>query len=144
MSMVNIRQWHSYLGLFIAPSVLFFALTGALQIFSLHEAHGKYQPLLVIEKLSKVHKDQVFAASHHHEAAPKTDADSPPPADDDDDDKPALSTLILKWFFLFVALALSVSTGFGLWMGLTQTRRKRRAWGLLVAGALVPVILLIV
>jgi hypothetical protein len=144
MSMVTIRQWHAYLGLFIAPSVLFFALTGALQIFGLHEAHGNYQPLLIVEKLSKVHKDQVFAASHHHEAPPTADADAPPAAADDDDDKPALSTVCLKWFFLFVALALAVSTGFGLWMGLTQTRRKRRSWGLVVAGALVPVILLIV
>ena len=30
------RQWHLYLGTFFAPSILFFALTGALQLFGLH------------------------------------------------------------------------------------------------------------
>ena len=59
--MLTIRTWHTYLGILIAPSVLFFALTGALQLFSLHEVHGSYTPLPVIEKLSKVHKDQAFA-----------------------------------------------------------------------------------
>jgi uncharacterized iron-regulated membrane protein len=55
------RIWHTYIGLLIAPSVLFFAFTGALQLFSLHEAHGNYEPLPVIEKPAMLHRDQVFA-----------------------------------------------------------------------------------
>ncbi len=142
----TIRQWHAYMGVFIAPSVLLFALTGAIQIFSLHEAHGGYVPLPIVEKLSKLHKDQVFAAAgHHHDhdgppAAPLPDG-SPPPAkhdDDDDDDKVKPATLILKYFFLVVAIGLALSTCFGLWMGLTQTRRKGLAWVLLIAGLVVP------
>ena len=51
MNKLTIRRWHTYLGLFIAPSVLFFSLTGAVQLFSLHEAHGDYTPApLVIGK----------------------------------------------------------------------------------------------
>jgi hypothetical protein len=123
------------LGLFIAPSVLFFALTGSIQIYSLHEAHGSYKPLAIVEELASVHKDQVFARHEHHE--PTLSADSAAPAPADDDDKPSVSTLLLKAFFLMVALSLSVSTAFGLWMGLTHTRRKRLAWGLLIAGALI-------
>jgi len=60
MITVRLRQWHSYIGLFIAPSVIFFSLTGALQLFSLHEAHGTYQPPAILEKLASVHKDQVL------------------------------------------------------------------------------------
>ncbi|MEJ0006719.1 MAG: hypothetical protein WDM77_10260 [Steroidobacteraceae bacterium] len=63
---IRLRRWHAYMGLLIAPSVLFFALTGVLQIFNLHEAHGTYQPALLLEKLSAVHKDQVFEQSHDH------------------------------------------------------------------------------
>ena len=152
MSMTSIRQWHSYIGLFIAPSIMFFALTGAMQLFSLHEAHGSYQPPTLIEKLGSVHKDQVFALGDHHPAPappaaagqPDSSASAPADTKDDDDDKVALPTLILKWFFLLVAVSLILSTVLGLWMGLVYTRRKGVAWSLLVAGALIPVVLLLV
>jgi hypothetical protein len=157
-----IRQWHSYIGVFVAPSVLFFALTGAVQLFSLHEAHGHYQPPAIIEKLSSVHKDQEFKLGHHH-AAEGADAGKPDstagkpdvePAKTaapslaaakghDDEDEDATTTTLLKWFFLVVAVCLTFSTAFGVWMGLTQTRRKSLAWSLLVAGALIPLGLLL-
>jgi hypothetical protein len=147
----TVRRWHSYIGLFIAPSVLFFALTGAAQIFNLHEAHGSYQPPGIIEKLSSVHKDQVFAFGDHHTST-QSPADTGPPGAgagsrtgaQDDDDRTATSTLLLKWFFLVVALCLIVSTAFGMWMGLTQIRATRLAWLLLVAGTFIPVGLLLV
>jgi hypothetical protein len=129
----SIRRWHSYIGLFIAPSVLFFALTGIAQIYNLHEAHRAYVPPVIVEKLSSVHKDQVFALGHHD--APPAPAAA---AAKDEDDKPALSTVLLKGFFCLVAVCLSVSTAFGLWMGLTQTRQKRLAWLLVIAGVLLP------
>jgi hypothetical protein len=138
MSRTTIRQWHAYVGVFIAPGVLLFALTGALQIFGLHEAHGDYVPLPIVEKFSKLHKDQVFEPAHHR---PGPRPGAPPagaPDDDDDDDKVKLPTLLLKYFFLVVAICLALSTCFGVWMGLTQTRRKRLAWVLLMAGALIP------
>jgi len=141
---------HAYIGLFIGPSVLFFALTGAVQIFNLHEQHGDYQPPVIVEKLSSIHKDQVFALSDHH-GPPAAAADGEKaaagtaslPGAKDEDDKPELSTLFLKVFFLLVACCLALSTAFGLWMGLTQTRQKRLAWILVTAGALVPVGLLL-
>jgi hypothetical protein len=136
MSLMTIRKWHSYIGIFIAPSVLFFALTGALQVFSLHEAHGGYEPFPLVEKLSSVHKDQEFKMGHHH--AP---AGAKPDADDDDKTPPA--QLMLKAFFALVAAALAVSTAFGLWMGLKYTRHRGLAWGLLLAGAVIPVALIV-
>ena len=149
--MTGIRKWHSYIGLFIAPSVLFFALTGATQLFSLHEAHGNYKPAALVEKLSSVHKDQVFAFGNHHEQpAPEADAAKPnlgaaPRAGkEDDEDKTELSTLLLKVFFLLVALCLVVSTSLGLWMGFKQMRRKPVAWLLVAAGTLIPVSLLLI
>jgi hypothetical protein len=148
--MTSIRRWHSYIGLFIAPSVLFFSLTGATQLFSLHEARGKYQPPAIVEKLSSVHKDQVFAFGNHHAPTDSVpDADKPvvdtqsPAGAGDDGDKIGPSTLMLKWFFLLVALCLALSTAFGLWMGLTQMHRKKTRWLLVVAGSLIPVTLLL-
>jgi hypothetical protein len=133
VTVATIRRWHSYIGLFIAPSVLFFSLTGAAQLFSLHEAHGKYHPPAVVEKLSSVHKDQVFALGDHGQ---------PQAGAEDDGDKVEGSTLVLKWFFLLVALCLAVSTTLGLWMGLKFTQRKT-GWLLVVAGTVIPVALLV-
>jgi hypothetical protein len=149
VTMTSVRQLHSYIGVFIAPSVLFFALTGAVQLFNLHEAHDNYRPPALVEKLSSVHKDQVFAFGDHHEQpASEDDAGKPsvgtaPPPGRKNDDKAGMSTLILKGFFLLVAICLAVSTAFGLWMGLTQTRQKRLAWLLVIAGALIPAGLLV-
>jgi hypothetical protein len=144
---VSVRRWHLYIGLFIAPSVLFFALTGAAQIFSLHEAHGDYSPPALIEKLSSVHKDQVFALGHHRPppaAGPgaQPPRPKPPPGPEDDGDKK--STLLLKGYFLLVAIALTVSTVFGLWMGLLHTPRKRLGWLLVAGGSIIPTMLLLI
>jgi hypothetical protein len=139
--MTSIRRWHSYIGLFIAPSVLFFSLTGASQLFSLHEAHGKYVPAAIVEKLSSVHKDQVFAFGNHH--APAEPVAQSPAAAQDEEDEVAFSTLLLKCFFLVVALCLALSTAFGLWLGLTQTPEKKLRCLLVAAGSLIPVALLL-
>ncbi|HTV80077.1 MAG TPA: hypothetical protein VMF03_17635 [Steroidobacteraceae bacterium] len=119
-----------------------------MQIFNLHEAHGDYHPASIVEKLSSVHKDQVFAFGDHHEPPP--DADKPGarplqgPAHDHDehDDRTSVATYLLKWFFTLVAGCLIVSTAFGIWMGLTQIRARRLAWSLLIVGTLLPVALL--
>jgi hypothetical protein len=147
MNMMSVRRWHSYLGLFMAPSVLFFALSGAVQLFSLHEAHGSYRPAALVEKLSSVHKDQVFRLGHHHEPAPDAESSkggqpggSPAP---EDADTPEPATLALKTFFLVVALCLILSSALGLWIGLTQTRHKRVTWALVLAGALIPAALVL-
>jgi hypothetical protein len=134
-----LRRWHSYIGLFIAPSVLFFALTGAVQVFNLHEAHDGYQPAVWVEKLSAVHKDQVFRKPEEHAAAP-TSASAPPPPEEDE--SLSAPTLALKWFFFTVALGLAGSTCIGVWMGLTQLRSARVALILLGAGAVIPLALL--
>jgi hypothetical protein len=145
----TLRQWHAYVGLFIAPSVLFFSLTGVIQIFNLHEAHGSYHPAVLLEKLSGVHRDQVFEEPHDHDApghdAPHAvaggAADQPAA---DEDEKQSASTYALKWFFTVVSLGLTASTLIGIWMGTTQTRRKGLAWTLLIVGTVVPIGLLVI
>jgi hypothetical protein len=144
MTPIRIRQLHAYIGLFVAPSVLFFAFTGALQLFNLHESHDDYRPYAVIEKLSRVHKDQVFALNDQQPAPVPGPEDHPAaPAANGAEDEDKVSTVILKSFFLLVSLCLILSSSFGLWMGLTQTRRKGIAWVLLAAGTLIPLGLLL-
>jgi len=144
MTMATLRRWHFYLGMLIAPSVLFFALTGAVQLFSLHEAHDGYVPPPLIEKLSAVHKDQVFASSRHHGPPPGAKPAGPAAASPPDEDGPKHATLALKAFFLVVALGLAASTALGVWIGLTRAQHRQVGWGLLAVGAILPVVLLLV
>jgi len=140
--MSSIRLWHSYIGILIAPSVIFFALTGSLQLFNLHESHAGYTPPALIEKWSSLHKDQVFEQNqHHHEPEPESKSDQQPAPPDEHEEGPTLGTRLLKWFFLFVALSLTASTVLGLWIGLTRPHRKRTGWWLLLAGIVLPVAL---
>jgi hypothetical protein len=136
--MSSIRIWHTYLGMILAPSIIFFALTGLLQIFSLHEAHDGYKPPALIEKLSAVHKDQVFEAKEH-DAEPAEPADAKPQAPQ----RSMLGTYVLKWFFALVALGLGVSTVLGVWMGLKGTVRRRTNLWFLGLGIVLPVVLTI-
>jgi hypothetical protein len=140
--MLRVRQLHAYVGAFIAPSVIFFAFTGSLQLFSLHESHGAYAPPPVVEMLGRIHKDQVThgkpgaaAAAHHHDADHGADHHDHPAA-------LPWSVMALKWLFLSVAVGLIGSTLLGLWMSLTLGRHKGLILGLLVAGAALPALLL--
>ncbi len=137
------------MAIFTAPSILFFALTGALQLFDLHEPHPGYQPPVLIEKLGRLHKDQVFARDDRHPgdvadrpvnaASGNAEAIAPAMAADTGD---SMSTSMLKWFFLFVTLVLALTTGFGLWLGLRYSSRKRLSWFLLAFGLMLPAIVM--
>jgi hypothetical protein len=166
MTKLLLRQWHTYIGVFIAPSVLFFALTGAYQVFGLHEPHAGYQPPPVLAKLGMLHKKQVYALPRkggrpkaEGRGAPGGEAAGParagaethaaeahgPGAGGPEGRQPPatkLSTELLKWFFALVSVGLAISTALGVWIGLTHVHQKRLAWGLLVAGAATPLILL--
>lgn len=55
------RTAHLYFGVFIAPALLFFAVSGALQTFDLHESArdgGSYKPAHWILVLAQLHKHQ--------------------------------------------------------------------------------------
>jgi hypothetical protein len=142
---MSLRTLHTYLGMLIAPTVLFLAFTGLMQIYSLHEAHGDYTPPPLIEKLSSVHKDQVFRLGGHHggaqPAAKRREAGPSKPEAEDRGPKPAV--LILKAFFAAVAITLATSTLIGVWMALRQPLRRRTCAILLAVGTLVPVVLIV-
>ena len=142
--MLLVRQWHTYIGALIAPSVIFFALTGSLQLFSLHEAHGTYHPPPFIQELSSVHKDQLLAAERQRQRV------QPVRRDVLVDRRPgrehsslAVHTLLLKSFFLVMALGLAISTMLGLCVGLTRGRGRKLVLCLLALGTIVPVALLL-
>lgn len=140
---MTIRTLHAYIGMLIAPSVLFFAFTGLLQIYSLHEAHGDYTPPPIIAKLSAVHQDQHFVAGHGHDDAGPHDAhaDVDAPMHHDHDEELGTARTLLKAFFAAVATGLFLSTLAGVWMALQQPLRRRTHLVLLLIGTILPITL---
>lgn len=141
------RQAHLYLGLFIAPSVLFFALTGALQTFSLHEAspQAASRPAHWIVLLAQIHKKQTTQIPVRKAPLPLPNSNQEPqrasvPASTGGS---RLGALPLKCFFVLVSLGLFISTFSGLYMSCKYTRNRFALISTLIAGVVVPVCLTI-
>ncbi len=140
---VSLRQIHIYLSFFIAPCLIFFAVTGAFQTFRIPDE--KTAPVL-LQKLARVHRDDVFAVKPA--PPPKAASEMPPKAASEikkpaiPKAKPALPTTLVKWFFVLTAIVMVITTLMGVWMGLAYSRNKRILLLLLLAGAAVPASLL--
>ena len=134
-----IRQCHVYISVFVAPSLLFFAVTGGLQTFRIPD--DKTTPQL-IQKLARVHKDDVFALKPTRPKRPEAAGHAPAKKAPEAEPREALSTTALKWFFTAISVGVGLTTLFGLWMALTHNRRKAIVWLVLAAGAAAPVLIL--
>jgi len=175
------RKVHLYFGVFIAPALLFFAFTGALQTFSLHEQTqgSNYKPPAWLASLAQLHKKQttevyrrprpnlpppseqtrsqsapdqvgVDAGKHKHDN-PGQQAPSQASAAPVGRDAPGVpaasapkpkSHLPMKIFFLIVSIGLFLSTITGIYMSYKYTRRAWLITALLIAGTVLPLLLL--
>jgi hypothetical protein len=158
-----LRLIHLYIGVFISPAILFFAFTGALQTFSLHETTrgSSYKPPAWAVTLAQIHKkqtpivparktppqDKPVDKGATEKPRPDTSASqaAPPPTSPKTDvpaPKPH-NALPLKIFFLLVAIGLFISTLSGLYMSYKYIRNRKLITAILVAGIVVPILLTI-
>jgi hypothetical protein len=152
-----VRQMHLYLGTLFAPSIIFFAFTGSLQLFGLHESHpgDAYQAPAWVQKLGSIHKDQVLTKQHGPPPGSAGQPSRPPQADEahrpvqpappqreagrrNEDSGPKKLTLALKWFFLAMAVGLIFSTLLGIYMAFKFNRSRMLVWGMLFLGTAIP------
>jgi hypothetical protein len=119
--MKRIRQIHFYLGVFFAPLIILFALSGALQTFRLQESPkgSTYTPPAWIVKLADIHKDQRAA----HEPGRRR-------------------SLPLQWFVVIMSVGLISSTLLGIYMAFKLNYDKRLIFGLMLLGFVIPLALL--
>jgi hypothetical protein len=157
-----VRQIHLYVGVFIAPALLFFAFTGGLQVFSLHETTrgSDYKPPAWLVTMAQLHKKQTATVPAHKPrpmdadnyppaaaastAGPAANMPAPMPAKPDMPRMEAKNPLPLKIFSALVAFGLFVSTLLGLYMAYRYTRRPALVSLLLVAGVVVPIVLALI
>jgi hypothetical protein len=125
-SLKSIRLMHLYLGLFFASTILFFATSGGLLKFGLHETvrGSSYVPPNILVHLSQLHKKGTLYPPPRKVApsnsakpdganldGPKLETPTPTQA------LPPPNSLPMKIFFAATAIALAVSTCTGLVMG---------------------------
>lgn len=138
-----VRRYHQYLGLFFAPMILLFAVSGALQTFRLNEAKGYGGPPPTwMVWIASVHKDQGPPREPRKEK-PKLAADQPRPGADAGArlvKRP--SPLPLKIFVVLLSIALAVSTIMGVMIALANRALRRRSLALLALGTVMPIVLL--
>jgi hypothetical protein len=119
--MNKLREIHLYLGCLFAPILIFFAITGAWQLFALHRGRkdGSYIPPRVVALLSDVHQFQHIPPSNYEASTP------------------------LRYFVLAAAFGLVATTILGIVMALRYGRN--RAWAVLclAGGIIIPVGLLL-
>jgi hypothetical protein len=140
-----LRDWHSNISAFIAPVVVCFALSGAIQIFDLHQSRDGYTAPAFFVAIGQIHKNQRLPGTH----APRgmKPAGSPggpggPGGPPKEPSAPKPATLVLKWLFFIEALGLATTTVLGTWIGLTHAKRRRTMLALLAAGAVLPIVLI--
>ncbi|WP_010216982.1 hypothetical protein [Sphingomonas sp. PAMC 26621] len=134
-----------YLGLFFAPMILLFAISGALQTFRLQEAGGYGgQPPTWIVWLASVHKDQgpprAPRAERPKAAGPAVASEKPERRPASDAKRP--SPLPLKIFVALLSIALAASTVLGVMIALSIKSGRRVSLTLLALGTVVPIMLL--
>ena len=153
----QVRQLHLYLGTLFAPAIIFFAFSGALQLFGLHEGRpgGSYHPPAWIQRLASIHKDQALSEHHgpppafaeaHHEADEAAEAPRPPaaqPGPHREERQPSVFTYLLKWFFALTSLGLIATTLLGIYMSFKYNRSRATVWSLLAAGTAIPIALIL-
>jgi hypothetical protein len=163
-----LRLIHLYVGVFIAPALLFFVFTGALQTFSLHETTrgSSYKPPAWAVVLGQIHKKQTPIVTAKKPPSPEKPTDkaapdraaeqrpqssattSQPAAKEASNSKDAAApkphnALPLKIFFLLAAIGLFTSTLSGLYMSYKYIRNRRLITIILLAGIVIPVLLTI-
>lgn len=156
------RHIHLYVGVFIAPAVLFFAFTGGLQVFGLHETSrgSDYKPPAWLVIAAQLHKKQTDLLpmrkprpmeAENRQPVPgipmptqSSNAPASQPSKPEVSDAPMRHPLPLKIYSAFVSFGLLVSTLLGLYMAYRYTRKHVLISLLLAAGTVLPVVLALI
>jgi uncharacterized iron-regulated membrane protein len=157
------RTTHLYLGVFTAPMLLFFAITGGLQSFSLHESTrgSSYTPPAWLASMAQLHKKQTIVIPVRRSRPPEpavaaapvmpgqanavsaTQAVPSAGPQNNVDTKPKKNLLPMKIFFGLVSLGLLISVLSGLYMAWRFSRKPGLYSMTLLAGIVVPLLLLL-
>ena len=113
MNIKKMRNVHLYLGVFFAPLLIFFVVSGCWQTFNLHQARkaDAYKPPEIIKSFSQVHMNQRWADGSMHPSA----------------------SVAFRYLILLMSAGLLITTVLGILMAFKFTR-PWLVWGCLLLG----------
>jgi uncharacterized iron-regulated membrane protein len=134
--MIRLRLVHYYLGVFFAPLIIFFAFTGTLQVFKLHEAYRNVPGSQGdwIAWFAQFHKEQAWTPPRVAPAKAPSAAPRPPV-----EEKRAGP---MKWLVALMGVSLALTTILGLYIAFRYPGRRRSFFAALVAGIVLPLALM--
>jgi hypothetical protein len=120
--MNNLRELHLSPGCIFAPILIFFAVTGSWQMFSLHRGtkDGGYIPSRPLVVLSGVHQYQHLPTGGNSRSTP------------------------LRYFILAGAIGLVSRACLGIDMAFRHGGSRAKATGCLIAGVAIPLVFLLI
>lgn len=132
--MRNARLVHFYLGVFFAPLILFFAFTGILQVFKLHESYREIPGSQGdwIAWFAQFHKDQAWVPPRVAPAKP-----APKKAQEG-----GVYAKPMKWLVALMGAGLMASAILGLYIAFSHPSRRRPCLIAFIAGILLPLALM--
>jgi len=135
--MIKLRLVHFYLCVFFAPLIIFYAFTGVLQVFKLHETYlqvpgsqGNW-----VAWFGEFHKEQAWIPPRVAPAKKPAQGGSPQHEKDD-------AATPMKWMVAAMGVALMLTTTLGLYIAYSFPKRRRVFVVALGAGILVPLALM--
>ena len=117
-----LRRFHTYLGVFFAPLLLFFVATGWHQTVTIQRNKSAGQPGDWISNLSQVHVDQIFPTERGAEHG--------------------YSPALFRALVVTMSISLILTIGLGIFLAFRTHRRQWPVWFALAIGILVPVLFL--
>ena len=118
--MLKLRRLHLYLGVFFAPMLLFFIVTGWYQTAYPDRRKSVFEASAVMDRLRAVHADQTF---------PVASANS-------------YSTRAFRWLVYAMSAALLATLVLGLVLAFRTMKQKWRVWLMLGLGLAIPALCL--
>lgn len=120
--MKALRRVHLYLGVFFAPLLLFFVLTGWRQTLYPNRLKSAADAESLMQKLQMVHVDQIYPNSQEveHPTSPK----------------------LFKTLVVVMSVALVITIAIGVYLAFRSLRPRWPVWASLALGIVVPIILL--
>lgn len=141
----RVRQIHLYLGVFFAPAIILFALSGALQTFRWQEekGYGGTPPGWIVW-IAAFHKDQALPRAEpprEARAAPAKAAEKAGPAKKGGKSRRSFS---LQVFTGIMSIGLMLSALLGIVLALNSRATRAVSVAMLALGSVVPLVLLYV
>lgn len=131
MDIATIRLAHYYAGVFFAPTIFFFAFTGVMQVFGLHESYRQTPGAQgdAIAWMSQIHKEAALippkaapAKASHNDHAERSNP--------------------FKYFAALMGISLMGIALAGIWIAFKYPNRRRSFTVTLIAGVVIPMVLI--